>query len=400
MAHRRSTRLWRVRSHRFRAPDRVPAYARRSEVALPLRRLRWWRGIRRIAAVLVSRQAFLVALAFVATAMLVLVFPAALVLVWGPGSAEWGAPATKRSSSLTPHPVAFDVRVYRAQANRVDTVPLEDYVAGVVAAEMPAEFELEALKAQALAARTFVVHRLLQDPKPPVPGNAHVTDTVQDQVYRDPRELRAAWGADFAWKWARIRRAVEETAGLILTYDGEPILAAFFSTASGKTESAADYWGRPLPYLRSVPSPWDEASPRFRQTVTFPWSEFTRKMGLSDLPYPGEKRSDWAAVERTTAGGNVAEVRFGNRRFTGREVRERLGLPSTHFSWTVADGKIVFHTRGYGHGVGMSQWGAQGMARSGKTAEEILQHYYRGVRIEPAARWLNGRNGAQPARAS
>ncbi|MFO7247515.1 MAG: stage II sporulation protein D [Bacillota bacterium] len=397
MAHRRSLRPWRTRLLRFHTPGRLPPVVEQPEVMRSLRHLRWRRGVRRIGSWLGSRHAFGIALALVATAVLVLVFPAVLVLLWGPGPAEWGGTAGKRPSGLIPHPVAFEVRVYRTQADRVDTVPLEEYVAGVVAAEMPAEFELEALKAQALAARTYIVYRLLQQPRPPVPGNAHVTDTVQDQAYRDPGELRAAWGADFAWKWARIRQAVAETAGLILTYDGEPILAAFFSTASGKTESAADYWGKSLPYLRSVPSPWDEASPRFRQTVTFTWSEFTRKLGLSDLPYPEGNRSDWAAVERTTTGGNVAEVRFGSRRFTGREVRERLGLPSTNFSWTVADGKITFHTRGYGHGVGMSQWGAQGMARAGKTAAEIIQHYYRGVRIEPAARWLGG---TPPARTS
>ncbi|WP_309123159.1 stage II sporulation protein D [Paenibacillus sp.] len=275
------------------------------------------------------------------------------------------------------------VPVYLTDRKETVSVPLEAYVRGVLAAEMPADFELEALKAQAIAARTYLARRLASGETsglPPDAAGALVTDTVAHQAYATEEELRERWGFfKYARNLDKLTRAVNDTEGLVLTYEGEPIEATFFSTSNGFTENSELYWQAAIPYLRSVESPWDERyAPNYEREASFAYKDFYTKLGLK-----ASNKMPELVVERTSDSGRVLSVRIAGTSFAGREVREKLGLASTDFTWSAADGRITFHTEGYGHGVGMSQWGANGMAKEGRTAEEILLHYYQGVRLEP-----------------
>ncbi|MFD1776731.1 stage II sporulation protein D [Paenibacillus rhizophilus] len=314
-----------------------------------------------------------------------------------------GAPATREPAAA--EAAQPKVSVYLSRTRQIETLPLEDYVTGVTAAEMPAGFELEALKAQAIAARTFIVRRLRAGDRSgvPVPG-ADVTDTVSHQAYVSSAVLERDWTkAGRSADLAKLRRAVRETRGIVMTYKGEPITASFFASSGGFTENSEDYWKAAVPYLRSVASPWDrEVNPELKATSTFSVSELREKLGIDGIAASGARRvlasSGGAAgkvkplsadrisaglpqieVLSVTAGHRVKEISIDGRVFTGREVRERLGLRSSQFTWTMKNGQIAITTYGNGHGVGMSQWGANGMAKEGGTATQILKHYYSGI---------------------
>ena len=152
---------------------------------------------------------------------------------------------------------AVEVAVYRTASKEIQNLPLESYLIGVVAAEMPADFEKEALKAQALTARTYIVNQLIQNNRLGLPDGADVSDSEMHQVFKNDQELKALWGSDYEWKMKKITEAVQETSGQILTYEGNPITATFFSTSNGYTENSEDYWKAAYPYLKSVSSPWD-----------------------------------------------------------------------------------------------------------------------------------------------
>lgn len=299
--------------------------------------------------------------------------------------------ATKPASGHAPppeRPDIFDhlmVRIYMTKEKRIESVPLETYVRGVVAAEMPIGFELEALKAQAIAARTYMVRRLLQgnDSGVPVTG-ADVTDTIDHQVYVSVAELARKWPKNEQKKnMSKLNEAVAQTRGKIITYQGEPIEAAFFSTSNGYTENSEDYWKQEIPYLRSVQSPWDKAiSPRYKETVKLSLDDFYSKLGVTEK---GSVKPSIRIVEKTE-GNRISKIVIGGAIFTGREVREKLGLASSQFTWSIKGNSIAITTYGYGHGVGMSQWGANGMAQSGASAEDILVHYYSSVQVEQASK--------------
>lgn len=267
----------------------------------------------------------------------------------------------------------FSVSVLRQKTGQVETVPLELYVTRVVASEMPAEFELEAIKAQSLAARTYIIKHLTKLDSL-IEGKAHVTDTIQHQVYKSDEELRAQWGPDYDWKINKIKTAVAETKGKILTYNNEPIEAAFFSTSNGFTENSEDYWENELPYLRSVESPWDEKSPKYLDQKVIAINQVGSLLGVNI----GEPML--ANLTRTD-GNRVESLIIGGHKFTGRQVREALNLKSSDFTVTKKNNYLIFKTKGYGHGVGMSQYGANGMAQEGKSYDKILTHYYQGTQI-------------------
>lgn len=274
---------------------------------------------------------------------------------------------------------AAEVAVLRTATNTVEKLQLEEYVEGVVASEMPAEFEEEALKAQALTARTYIVNHLLSSKDERIPQNADVSDTVNHQVYKNKQELKQLWGKEFDWKMKKIKEAVEATKGKILTYQDKPINASFFSTSNGYTENAEEYWSNSVPYLKSVESPWDADSPKFQDRKVFSVQEFQQKLNIRL-----ENSNDVGTVTKRTSGKKVAEVSIAGKTFTGREIREKLGLQSTDFSWKRKGDTIIVSTKGYGHGVGMSQYGANGMAKEGKKYEEIVRHYYQGISISNA----------------
>lgn len=267
---------------------------------------------------------------------------------------------------------AVEVAVMRTQTEQIENVPLEAYITGVVAEEMPVEFELEALKAQALAARTYVINKMLYQTEEDA---ADVTDTIQDQVYKNDAELRAKWGTNYNHNMKKISEAVLATKGQIITHNDKPIDPQFFSTSNGFTENSEDYYINEIPYLRSVPSPWDEASPYYLDQETFTFEQVETALGI-DLP------NKQLVIEATrTESNRVGELNLEGNKFTGREVREKLKLRSNDFSIKQKDNYLIFTTKGNGHGVGMSQYGANGMAKEGKTYEDIVKYYYKDVEI-------------------
>ncbi len=319
---------------------------------------------------------------------ILLVFvPASLVFYFSPLSTptvevEQASPIKDKSRQVM-------VKVYRTQKKQVETLPLETYIEGVVSAEMPAEFELEALKAQALAARTYIIRRLKEGKFDDVPQGAQVLDTVQHQAYLDDQERKARWGDLYEWKRKRIAQAVKETAGIVLTYQGQPIDATFFSTSNGFTENADEYWNQSIPYLRSVASPWDRESPRFEEKKVVSVKEFEQKMGVR-LDQAVSSNGNWYTILERTTGNRIGKIRIGDKEFTGRETRERLGLNSAAFYLEKEGDQIWITTRGYGHGVGMSQWGANGMAKSGKSAEQIVKYFYQGISLQNYQKVISG----------
>lgn len=282
------------------------------------------------------------------------------------------------------------IRVFLSKEKRVIRVPLEQYVRGVVAAEMPADFHMEALKAQALAARTYIVDRLRSGDFSDMETfgeearGAHVSDSIVHQAYHTDEQLKKVWGDRYAAYSSQINQAVFNTRGKIILYKGEPIYAAFFSTSNGRTENSEDVFSTSFPYLRSVPSPWDEKSPRFLNEKTLTLDDFIRRMEKATgkrVAVAVSSGGNWIRVLERTSGRRIKTLRIGDQTFTGRQVREALGLSSTDFTWTIENGRIRFQSKGYGHGVGMSQWGANLLAHQGKSAEEIVRHYYQGVDI-------------------
>jgi stage II sporulation protein D len=319
----------------------------------------------------------LVSLLFVVT----LIVPAMLVLPFSEGkvSGKLGENIKQQTSEKTQTADAgVEVGVYRFSKSKIEEVPLEDYLVGVVASEMPADFNEEALKAQALTARTYIVKQLMNKQNHlGLPKGANVGDSEMDQVYSSDDQLRKEWGSDYSRKRKKVLDAVRATSGQILTYNGEPIQASFFSTSNGYTENSEDYWPSELPYLRSVTSPWDKTSPKFNNQQVFNVKDFEAKLGVR----LGNGSTIGQIIARTT-GKRVGKVAFsGGKVLTGKEIREKLGLKSSDFTWERKGNNIVIDTRGYGHGVGMSQYGANGMAAAGKTYKDIVQHYYTGVSI-------------------
>ncbi|WP_258535552.1 stage II sporulation protein D [Bacillus sp. 03113] len=280
-----------------------------------------------------------------------------------------------KTTEASPGP-SVDVVVYRTGKKDLEKVPLEEYVAGVVAAEMPAEFEEEALKAQALTARTYIVKQMLSESKLGLPEGAMVLDTTAYQVYKNKDELRRQWGTDYKWKMDKIETAVKTTAGKILTYEGAPIDATFFSTSNGYTENSDAIWTHGLPYLTSVESPWDKKSPKFEGQKVIPKTEFEQKLGV--------KLTDEGTIGKVvsrTAGKRVAIVNINGKEISGKDIREKLALKSTDFDWKQTGNQIIITTKGYGHGVGMSQYGANGMAKEGNKYEDIVKYYYKGIEV-------------------
>lgn len=265
------------------------------------------------------------------------------------------------------------VSVDRSETNEVENVPLEDYVFSVVAAEMPAHFAEEALKAQAVAARTYVVKKIQQD-------GGEIQDTTNDQVYKNEKELKEQWQGDFEANRQKIKEAVHATKNEIMVYEDELITPTFFSMSNGYTENAEDYWGESYPYLQSVESKWEESVPSFAEQETFTWSELNEQLGVDVRA--GETPA--IQIERTDS-NRVKQIQVKDKQFTGKEVREKLHLRSSDFTIVQHGDNYMFTTKGYGHGVGMSQYGANGMAAEGKTYADILHYYYQDIELKSIA---------------
>ena len=251
---------------------------------------------------------------------------------------------------------------------------LEKYVAGVVLAEMPAEFEPEALKAQAVVARTYALRRMEQGKKH---ENADVcTDPNCCQGYRSPEDYVSRGGSEEAV--SKIRAAAEATSGQVLTYDGNLIEATYFSCSGGQTEDALAVWGADIPYLQSIHSPGEEKAAHYTDTVTLTVEEFRSSV---DASLPADPYS-WFGAVTYTDGGGVDTIRIGDKTYKGTQVRNMLSLRSTDFTIRYTGKNIEIVTHGFGHRVGMSQYGADAMAVAGSSYAEILAHYYQGTALE------------------
>ena len=275
------------------------------------------------------------------------------------------------------------VKVYRTLQDKIEEVDIEEYICGVVANEMQVSFEDEALKAQAIASRTYLVSKKMNNCR--VGDGSDICDSTHCQVYSSKDELISKWGEENGEKyWNKIKAAVEDTKGMVLSYKGELVLyPLFFSTSSGKTESALDSSFGDIPYLASVESLGEEVAPKYNTTKEILLSDLALSIN-SKYPTSGINTNNLSSklkiIERSEAGG-VITLAVGNDKINGSDFRFIAGLNSTNFTYSINDNKIIFACKGYGYGVGMSQWGANVMAKEGILYDEILKHYYTGVNI-------------------
>ncbi|HHU18416.1 MAG: stage II sporulation protein D [Anaerovoracaceae bacterium] len=278
------------------------------------------------------------------------------------------------------------INVYRHSSGITESIKFEDYVAGVVAGEMPSSFEMEALKAQAVAARTYSLSKIIRsgDGGNPAHPSAPVCDDIHCQVYRDPLELSKIKSAEWMnTEWPKILSAVNSTKGQLMYYQEELVEQPLFhSSSGGKTENSEDVFVSAVPYLRSVDSEFESSAPHQNEQVEIPLSEFIKKIkrNYSGLDTKAVNKNTIKVLERSS-GGRVASLQVGNLTFRGREIREIFGLRSANFTVSVQGNTVLITTNGYGHGVGMSQWGANGMAQAGYNYIDILKHYYTGIEV-------------------
>lgn len=272
------------------------------------------------------------------------------------------------------------VSVYLKSEDRVEEMDINDYLKRVVAAEMPVDFSDEALKAQTVAARTYLASHMLMEPSEEHKGAVVCDDYAHCQAYISESARRESWGDAADSNWKKISNAVESTDKQILKYEGNPISAVFHSTSSGKTERAADVWGEDIPYLQSVDSEGDMRSPKYASEVRMSVDEFKRVASehIDGVNWDGGL---WGNINRSDAGG-IITLDVGGQNIKGTVFRTMFNLNSTNVSINEENGCVIMQIKGYGHGVGMSQYGANYLAESGMSYEDILKNYYTGVKIE------------------
>lgn len=277
--------------------------------------------------------------------------------------------SSKKKEPIVPIPTKeITVKLKMETTGKEEILPLEEYIIGVVAAEMPASFHMEALKAQAIAARTFVVQKLNEDTN-------DISASTYDQAYIDETGMQKKWKEDFQTYYTKIAEAVKSTEGKVIMYDNVPIKSYYFAFSNGYTENAQTVFQETKPYLVSVPSKWDnEDINKFSTTVYFPRKEFCKTLAIDcdEIKITSVKRNDTHHVETLDING---------KEYTGISLRKILGIRSTDFELRVTENIVEVTTTGYGHGVGMSQYGANGMAKEGKTYQDILAYYYQGTTL-------------------
>lgn len=268
----------------------------------------------------------------------------------------------------------------------VEIMALDVYLQGVVRGEMPASFELEALKAQAAAERTYIYYQLAAGRKEAHPNADVCTDPSCCNAWLSEEAAREKWGGDFDGWESRIEEAVAATDGQVALYDGQPILAVFHSSSAGKTAGAGDVWSGDMPYLRSVDSPeGEETVPNYYSAAEFTTAEAKALLAQAhpELTFSGGPDKWFGAVEKDES-GRVGTVEVCGAPLRGVEVRRIFSLRSACFTIDAAADRVTFRVTGYGHGVGMSQYGANELARQGRTWQEILLWYYADITIGPA----------------
>ncbi len=294
--------------------------------------------------------------------------------------ARCGPPAP--AAETEPDASAVMLNVYDHREKKTVEVPLETYLVGVVAAEMPVSFHPEALKAQAVAARTYTLFKRAHGG-----CKRHGTDVCTDssccQAFLSDDRMRQKWGGAYEDNFARVKSAVKDTGGEVLVYGGELVEALYHSSSGGRTENAEDAFSAAKPYLVSVMSTNESGTNNLSETVSVSRADFTERVNahFSSAKLAEKSLDTQIEVQKTSKSGRVLLVKLGGATATGRELRSLFGLNSTLFTLAVEKNGVRFDVRGYGHGVGMSQTGANGMGLGGRSYREILQYYYTGVSV-------------------
>lgn len=272
------------------------------------------------------------------------------------------------------------VKVMSASSNNITEIGLRDYLIGVIAEEVNPAYHEEAIKAQAVASHTKLEYTKLH--KTDSLKDADITDSsASHQGYLTVEEQKEKWGKSYEEYRKKIEKCVDEVLELTVQYNGEPINAAFHAISNGQTENAADVWGGEYPYLLSVQSAGDKLSPAFISQVKLSAEEFKKKLSEKDVKF-NENPEKWVEKITNTQTGMVKNITICGKNFKGTEIRSALDLKSSTFNIKYEDGEFVITANGYGHGVGMSQYGADYMARQGFKYDEILKHYYTGVEVK------------------
>ncbi len=275
---------------------------------------------------------------------------------------------------------ASTVKVMNASSKNITEMNLKEYLIGVVAEEVNPAFHEEAIKAQIVAAHTKLEYTKLHKN-----GNlkdADITDSASShQGFLTEDEQREKWGENYNAYREKIAKCVDEVLNVIISYENEPINAVFHAISNGQTENASDVWGGNYPYLVSVQSVGDKLSPAYHSKVTVTKEEFMKKLTEKDADL-SEKPEKWINKITNTSTGMVSKIVIGGKEFKGTEIRTLFGLKSSTFTVKYEDNNFTFTVCGYGHGVGMSQYGADYMARQGFKYDEILKHYYKNVELK------------------
>lgn len=304
------------------------------------------------------------------------VVPALLLSQHTPKSESESAAEQSKAADDLP-----DFSVLDVSTGEVLAVSARDYVIGAVCAEMPATFEPEALKAQAVAAHTYAVRQQLleqENPTSELCGADFSNDPAEYQAFFTENQAKQYYGAQFDTYYETIAEAVDEVLPYLLTYEEEPIIAAFCSMSAGQTESAETVWGQAVPYLVPVDSAADESAPHFLEEVSFSKNDLQKAMKTiaPKAKFSADQPESWLTVEEVSDSGTVKTAKVGGVSVSGQDIRTALSLRSAAFTVEAETDSIVITTKGYGHGVGMSQYGANAMAKNGATWKEILAYYY------------------------
>lgn len=287
----------------------------------------------------------------------------------------------------------INIKVYNTSKKEIVELPFEEYIKLVISSEMPSSFHEEALKAQAIAARSFAVPKIQETGGTPCPkaNGADVCSDVHCQAFSTKDSLFKKWGDEAETKWNKISKAVDETKGKILSYDGAIADAIkYFSTSTGKTEDAKEVFGYERAYLKSVESKGEEEAPNFTSEFKISKKKFISlfKEKYRDANLSSKNLDKQIKITEKTSGDRIKSIYIGGKTLTGVDVRNIFGLKSASFTLSFDSNNVIFNVKGYGHGVGMSQWGANEMGKEGKKYEEILTHYYTGIKIEDYNKYI------------
>lgn len=306
------------------------------------------------------------------TLFMIIIFSFPLIVI------NFGKPFSEESRAIENNNLT--IKLYRHEEDKVEEIPLEKYLEGVLAAEMPAKFDIEALKAQAIASRTYAYSKMIGSTK--IHDVADVCDTVHSQAYIDEKEYDKKFGNKKDEYVSKIRNAIQETSSKVLVYEGQVARnALYFAVSSGHTEDADDVYSFSEPYLKSVESTFDKDAPNASKQYIFKEDEIINKIN-NNYKEANVKSFDDIEVLKYTKAGSIKEIRLGNEIVRGLDFRYLLNLNSSNIKMEKEGENIIINVAGYGHGVGLSQWGAGKMAELGYTYDEILKHYYTDIEIK------------------